>query len=89
MLLLPVFKRRESMKTDSLYLSEAMPIFYGASGCYDVYRKRNRWMAYVRGGGLKHYIGTYDTPEEASRVHSDEVVKFGLKRRTGRVLTPD
>jgi hypothetical protein len=37
-----------------------------ASGYYGVYASRKRWKAQIRYGGEKHYLGNFDTKQEAA-----------------------
>jgi hypothetical protein len=41
----------------------------GKSGFYGVYSKRNGWVALIRCDGRNHYLGFFDTKEQAAAAH--------------------
>jgi hypothetical protein len=47
----------------------------GKSGFRGVYASGNRWKAQLHNEGKQHYIGTYDTPEEAAAAHDEAARK--------------
>jgi hypothetical protein len=57
-----------------------------ASGYFGVYKKESRWKAQIRYGGTDHYLGTFDTKEDAAREfdkaakanHSDSMMQLNF-----------
>ncbi len=49
---------------------------YGASGVRGVVRCKGRWAAKFRRNGVTHYIGLFDTAEEASRAVAGARLQF-------------